>query len=324
MSGGAVNSRGISGLVPWFGGKRAMASIIVEQLCWRGGKVWKPGIFVEPFCGSMAVSLAMPRVGTHIVNDLHRDLINLAIVMASYEGQRLIQRASMVLSAEHVHDEAVFFLEHLADDLEPAKWGSVSNIQFEWALAYLVAAWLGKGGIAGTSDASTKGFASRYGPGGGSPGVRWDSVVGSLRDMIDRVRPMVIHNEDAFELLGKVHDTNKTAMYLDPPYLAGTRVHGRYRHDLSDAGGATMFGVPDDHERLSDALNRFEHARIVVSYEDHPRLAELYPSPRWTKIVLNRHKNLSVAGGVGGGGDSARVDEVLLVNGDVKHDGGGS
>ncbi len=302
--------RGISGLVPWFGGKRAMASLIVDQVCWRDGRVFKPGIFVEPFCGSCAVSLAMPEISTHIVNDLHRDLINLARVLISDRGDELIARAKRVLTSSDVfgiaHDRCV----ELERCVEVARPEGVDDDQLEWALCYLISAWLGKGGVAGTSDRSTKAFASRYGPGGGSPAVRWFTLVRSLAALRRRMRTVVVEHTDAIELLGKVHDTPKTAIYCDPPYIGETREHGAYRHDFSDAGGMTMFAEQDDHHRLAEALRRFEHARIVLSYEDHPRLGDLYPG--WDRVVLDRPKNMSNTG------SSARVREVLLVNGVVR------
>lgn len=38
--------------------------------------------------------------------------------------------------------------------------------------------------------------------------------------------------------------------------------------------------IDDDHARLAKELLRFKRARVVVSYYDDPRLAELYPD--WT------------------------------------------
>jgi hypothetical protein len=72
-------------------------------------------------------------------------------------------------------------------------------------------------------------------------------------------------------------------------------------------------GDIDDHARLADACDRFEMARVVISYEDHPRLDELYPSSRWTKLVIERPKNLSCATGT-----NDRMAEVLLINGDAR------
>ncbi|MHA7813240.1 MAG: DNA adenine methylase [Phycisphaerales bacterium] len=186
----------------------------------------------------------------------------------------------------------------------------VSDEHLEWALMYLVSAWLGKGGVAGTSDSSTKAFASRYGPGGGSPAVRWFTLVRSLASLRRRMRTLVVEHQDAIELLGKVHDTPKTAIYCDPPYIGETRVHGEYRHEFKHDPGGMLFQGSDDHDRLAYALQRFKQARIVVSYEDDPRLSSLYPG--WQRRVIDRPKNMSNTG------NAQRVREVLLVNGDIR------
>lgn len=303
--------RSINGLVPWFGGKRAMASVIVDQLLWRDGKPWKPGYFCEPFFGSGAVSFAMPKLNAHIVNDLHADLINLACVLASLRGGELIERCERTLTSEQVYKHAVKQLESLTKRCKPQTpgMGLLNESHMEWAWAFVVASWMGPNGQIGMVDAGVR-FAKRYGPGGGDPATRMRSITASMPGLMERLRRFTIHNEDAIGLLEKINDTHRTAIYIDSPYLDETRTSGRYLHDFKDAGGETMFGEPDDHQRLADVLGRFEHARIVVSYEDHPRLDELYPG--WNKMVLERHKN---TGNTASANKSVR--EVLLVNGDV-------
>ena len=62
----------IGAIAPWFGSKRSMAPIIVSEL-------GPHSAYWEPFCGSMAVLMAKPPCIMETVNDLHADLINLAI-----------------------------------------------------------------------------------------------------------------------------------------------------------------------------------------------------------------------------------------------------
>lgn len=302
----------ITGLAPWFGGKRAMASMIVDQVCWRDGKPWTPAYFAEPFFGSGAVSFAMPNVPAHIINDLHRDLINLACVLASGRGEELLSSCQRTMTCEHLYKESIRLIESVPTDLQPSPVDAPSDEHLEWAWAFVVSSWLGANGQIGLIDTGIR-FAKRWGPGGGDPATRLRSYAESMPMLMERLRRFTIHNQDAIELIGKIQDTPKTALYIDSPYLDATRTSGKYLHDFSDAGGATMFGVPDDHQRLADALNRFEHARVVVSYEDHPRLSELYPSPKWTKLVIDRPKNLSTPTGA-----PSRVSEVLIVNGDIR------
>jgi DNA adenine methylase len=66
-----------------------------------------------------------------------------------------------------------------------------------------------------------------------------------------------------------------------------------------------------DHERLAKLLGRFRRSRVVVSYYDHPSLADLYPGWTQRKIVVS--KALSVQGQRGG--TAKKATEVLLLNG---------
>lgn len=87
-------------------------------------------------------------------------------------------------------------------------------------------------------------------------------------------------------------------IYCDPPYV----VKGaKYVHDFETA----------DHERLAKVLSRFKHARVVVSYYDHPSLAQLYSG--WTIRNLKASKSLVQAGKREKGAVAA--PEVLLING---------
>lgn len=309
--------RGISGLAPWFGGKRAMAHAIVDQVCWRDGAEWVPAYFAEPFCGSCAVSFAMPEVGTHLVNDLHADLVNAARVLAHPRGVELIELLGRTLTSEALYRDALDQLAVLqVEYTENHEHGVPFDFEdrFEeymrWAWAFLVASWMGPNGQIGMADAGVR-FAKRWGPGGGDPAGRMRSFVSSTGKLVPRLRRFTILNEDAIGVLERIADTDRTAVYVDPPYLDATRTSGRYAHDFTDAGGPTMFGEADDHERLATALARFERARVVVSYEDHGRLGELYPG--WSRVELDQHKNTSNTNGAG-----SRVREVLLVNGEVR------
>ena len=77
----------------------------------------------------------------------------------------------------------------------------------------------------------------------------------------------------------------------------------RYKHEF----------VPEQHTQLAELLDRFQNARVVVSYYEHPMLVELYPEDRWTKRDVYRNKNLHVQNRRGA--NPTIAPEVLLVNG---------
>jgi DNA adenine methylase len=87
-------------------------------------------------------------------------------------------------------------------------------------------------------------------------------------------------------------------IYADPPYLKKV---AKYKHDFAEP----------DHKRLADVLRRFKKTRVVVSYYDHPRLAELYPGWRLRHIVAT--KSL-VNSGMRDETGATKAAEVLLIN----------
>jgi len=244
----------------------------------------------EPFCGSMAVLLGKPPATYESVNDLHQDLINLALVVQDQaKAQELYGRARRTLFHEALCKEAK---ERIAGDAAAA--GDV-----ERAYWYLVFSWFHLNGIAGTPVAHTGTFCVRYSSKGGNGATRWRSVVESIPDWHDRLLRVQITNRDAFALLEEIEDADGAAIYVDPPYI---KKGASYVHDFK----------ADDHRRLAEALSRFRASRIVLSYYQHPLLDELYPT--WTKVKYSLAKSM-VNSGMRDKAGRTDAPEVLLLNG---------
>jgi DNA adenine methylase len=267
----------------------------------------------------MAVSLAMPAVATHVVNDLHADLVNFARVLASPRSPELVRWCEATLCSEALYREACGLLEEMRTPADAPKdqaapvwhWQETEWDRMKsWAWAFFVASWLGPNGMAGTEHAPR--FCVRWGPGGGDPATRLRSAADALPGFVEKLRRFTITSRDGLDVIGSVQDRPGVALYVDPPYTRETRVAGAYRHDFEDHGGATLLGAEDDHDRLAAALHRFKHARVVVSYEDCPRVRALYAG--WRVVEVTQHKNTGNAGG-GGGGAGSVAPEILLVNG---------
>lgn len=288
----------ITCLAPWFGSKRTLAPTIVEEL-------GPHRVYWEPFCGSMAVLFAKPPCVMETVNDLHGDLVNLARVLQHpVHGPYLYRRLRRTLFSERIFREAANrFRVDPCEQIDP-----------ERAYWYFVASWLGRNGTSGTNIGARRGaghsFCVRFTATGGSPAKRWTSAVNSIRHWRRRLREVVILSRDGLQVLEKMDDAEGVATYLDPPYLPETRTgwsgkgaHSQYLHEFN----------PEDHHRLAELAGRFKRARVVVSYYDHPLLAELYPPDRWTK----RHCEVSKAIVHQGqrGENDTRAPEVLLLNG---------
>ena len=185
-------------------------------------------------------------------------------------------------------------------------------IDIDAAYHFFLVSWMGRNGVAGTKRYNCA-MAVRWTPGGGGSGGRFCAAVESLPDWHERLRSVLILKRDALDVIPRIDDLPSVAIYVDPPYFSSTRSGSTtYEHDFSDADAEDgERREKEKHERLAKCLGRFQRARVVVSYYDDPRLAELYPG--WTRRDMARQKNLHVQNRRGAG--SCIAPEVLLLNG---------
>ena len=299
----------ISAIAPWFGGKRTMAPVIVEEL-------GRHSSYFEPFCGSLAVLFAKRPSQKETVNDLHGDLVNLArVLQRPGSAERLYERLGRVLFSDDMLWKA---REQLAKPVPAGfPWDDLTSENAYWATMraywYFLASWMGRNGTAGTARVDYQ-LAVRWTKSGGSPTVRWRNAVESIPWWHQRLQNVVILCRDALSIIGRPEDCRQAAIYVDPPYHCDTRAYtkngqgSKYLHEFrhqADSDG------PDDHQRLRDLLEGYRHARVVVSYYDSPRIRDLYQG--WTFMEHYRMKNLHAFSGRGAPPKSA--PEVLILNG---------
>jgi len=274
----------IKALAPWFGAKRNLALRIVELL-------GKHSAYWEPFCGSMAVLLAKPRCVMETVNDLHGDLINLARVI---QHEKLAQKLYRRLRRTLMHEQ--IFIEAADRCRERGHCFDASEPDLDRAYDYFVCSWMGRNGVSGTTGYN-QGYCLRFTSRGGHAATRWKSVVESIPAWRRRLCQVTILQRDAFDIIPRIEDEPKTALYIDPPYIEHEK---DYVNKIKS----------DDHQRLAKMLHRFQKARVVVSYYDHPKLNELYPDWQRHEIVISK----ALAHQAVRGKNDIKVKEVLLVN----------
>jgi DNA adenine methylase len=300
-SSGAEGSGGMSALAvpkitaiaPWFGGKRTLAPVIVQEL-------GKHSVYFEPMCGGFSVLLNKPESRMEVVNDLHGDIINLALVIQHQRfGPMLYRRARRLL----VSDDQLAQADALIRNSDPG-----DAIDLERAWAFFITSWMGRNGEVGLKkNERGRSLAARWNANGGDPATRFNSAVLSIPAWRKRLRHVTILRRDAFKVIERIDDVAGTSIYVDPPYLQKS---DQYLHDFEVADGGL---IEDDHARLSRLLSRFAKARVVVSYYQHPRLAHLYPIDRWTHRSCAINKGIHNAGRRGSG--ATKAPEVLLING---------
>lgn len=297
----------LTAIAPWFGGKRTLAPEIVREL-------GPHKAYFEPFCGSIAVLFAKPVSALETVNDLHGELINLAMVLASDHWYALYEAVDRVLLSQDLVDA---FVAEMAVPLDvPRDPKLVSAESVRRAAQYMAASWICRNGVAGTERVNYQ-MAVRWTGNGGSPGMRWRSAVDSVPAWHDRLKGVVILRRDAFDLIPRIDDAPDTALYVDPPYVATTRGGSagagggsRYLHEFKESDEPLLGGV-NDHRRLAKLLHRFEKARVVVSYYDDPMIREIYAG--WTVRSVARQKNLHAQNKRGTA--KSEAPEILLMNG---------
>lgn len=276
----------VNAIAPWFGAKRSIAAEIVREL-------GPHHAYWEPFCGSMAVLFGKEPATMETVNDLHGELINLARVL-QHKGaaQVLYDRLHRTLCAETLYREAAQRCRDRGH--QPAS----ETPDINRAEDFMTCTWLGMNGVAGTKR-NKMGFCRRFTKNGGHAATRWVGAVDSIPDWHERLRSVVILNADGFDILERIEDAPGVAIYCDPPYIVKS---DDYVHDFA----------ADDHGRLAKLLNRFQRARVLVSYYEHHTVRDLYRG--WNIVAIKANKALANPAIPGARRDAP---EVLCINGPV-------
>ena len=264
-------------LVPplkWHGGKHFLAKGIVELMPAHTH-------YVEPFFGGGAVLLAKNPIGTsEVVNDIDGDLINF---------WRVLQ------SKEHFPE---FFRSANGVSFSQAEWCESANQTedgvIERARQFFVFCRQSRAGRMLEFGNVAK---SRIARGMNEHVSAWLSAVDGLPEVHERLRRVVILNDDALTVIRK-HDGPDTLIYCDPPYLHSTRsAKAAYRHEMTE----------NDHEALLVLLNQIE-AKVILSGYPSDLYDGLLQPPKWHRIPLD------VAIHASGGTSKRRMTECLWLN----------
>lgn len=192
--------------------------------------------YVEAFGGSAAVLLAKAPTPIEVYNDLDGELVNLFRILREPDQFNLLLN-----NCKHtLYSRAEFALasQPSSDPLESARRLIVRTRQSHSGLgrswSYCV-----EDTQQGTSSAIR----------------RWLSGIERLPRIHARLRNVQVEGDDWRKILER-YDRPRTLFYLDPPYMAETRVGGGYRHEFNDA----------DHHDLVIRLLRLKGMVILSGY----------------------------------------------------------
>jgi DNA adenine methylase len=194
--------------------------------------------YVEPYGGSAAVLLAKQPSKVEVYNDINQELVILYRVLRDKAmSERLYESLSLTLYSRAEFDYARRSVS--IDPVEIARCFIVKQCQSHCAhgrrFSFVV-----KDSCAGNSSAVQ----------------RWLRSLARIQDVHERMRHVQIECLDALDIVKK-YDTPDTLFYLDPPYVAATRVSGQYKHELDDS----------DHVNLITALLDIKGKAILSGYE---------------------------------------------------------
>ena len=234
------------------GSKWNIASQIVELIP-------KHHSYVEPFFGSGAVLFNKVPSDIETINDLDSDVTNLFRCIQK-DSERL---ARLVMATPFSREEY--------DNQFEMPDGAICNDSFQRAAGFLIRCWQGHG-------FRTNGYK-----------VGWkNDVVGRERayalwnwyrlpewiiDIAERLRMVQIENRPALEVIKRFNYEN-VFMYLDPPYVLGTRNGKQYKHEMSDV----------EHEEMLKELLQSKAQIMISGYE-----SDLYNDylKDWHKCTFN-------------------------------------
>ena len=206
---------------------------------WICSFIPKHDVYLEPFAGSLAVLFEKERSHIETVNDLDGGVVNFFRVLRDFpeELQSKIERTPY--SREEYENAYI-----------------PSDDEVERARRFCVRCWMGFG----CSNLYKNGFKSGQQTKSPNPAVAWSHLPEIINAAAGRLKGVQIEHLPAVELL-KRYDTPDVFIYLDPPYLHGTRKNYLYKHEMPDQGHEELLSISTSHK-----------GRILISGYDN----ELY------------------------------------------------
>lgn len=206
-------------------------------------------VYLEPYAGSLAVLFNKERSHIETVNDLDGEVVNFFRVLRDRHSELKHQIALTPFS--RMEYEAAY---------------RPTENEIEMARRFAIKCWMGFG----CGNLYRNGFKSGQQSHSPNPAKAWGELPETLQLAAERLKGVQIENLPAVELI-KRYDTEDVFMYIDPPYLHGTRKNYLYRHEMKN----------EEHEELLVILSKHP-GRILLSGYDN----ELYNDmlPEWKKV----------------------------------------
>jgi DNA adenine methylase len=237
----------------WYGGK-------FSHLDWLLPLLPPCHHYCEPFAGSAAVLLNRDPSPVETYNDMDGEVVNFFRVLRT-EKDQLIEAIGLTPFSREEFGLACEIDPQL-EPLERARRFYVRARQVRTGLAQRAS--LGRwANCKDTSRAGMSGVVSR-----------WLGAVEALPEIADRLLRVQIENRPALDVI-PLYDAPKTLFYCDPPYIHETRGDSKaYGYEMTD----------EEHIALAKVLNTAK-GMVAISNYQCDLMEQLYPSPKWRKVV---------------------------------------
>lgn len=202
---------------------------------WICGHIPKHDVYLEPYAGSLAVFFNKGPCHIETVNDIHDEVVNYFRVLRD-DPEELQKRIGLTPYSRSEYEKAY---EKTDNDVERAR-------------RFCVRCWMGFG----CSNRYKNGFKSGQQTHSPNPSKAWSELPELMKIASERLKGVQIECLPALELIGR-YNTEDVFMYIDPPYLHGTRKNYLYKYEMQDS----------DHEDLLKVLVKHPGKILLSGYE---------------------------------------------------------
>ncbi len=216
---------------------------------WICGYIPKHDVYVEPFAVSLAVLFNKEPCHIETVNDLHDEVVNYFQVLRD-NGKELRNLIELTPYSRTEYERAY---ERCDSDVERAR-------------RFCVRCWMGFG----NSNLYKNGFKSGQQTRSPNPAKAWAKLPETMKIASERLKGVQIECLPTLELISR-YDTEDVFMYIDPPYLHGTRKNYLYKYEMND----------NEHEKLLKTVVSHPGKILLSGYDNDMYEDYLF---KWNKV----------------------------------------
>ncbi len=240
------------------GGKYKLAKFI-SQICELNNI---HGHYIEPYAGGASVALFLlleGKVAKITINDIDRSIYAFWHSILKHTNKFCALIESTEINLENWHR---------AKEIQKRK-DTASLLELGLSTFYL-----NRTNVSGTLNAGVIGGQKQSGDYKIDCRFNKTELIKKIKKIASRKKDITVYNLDAIKLVNKIQSepiNPQTIFYFDPPYyLKGQSLYlNHYKHE--------------DHENVSETIQKIKNVHWIVSYDNTPEIKNLYRSTKRKK-----------------------------------------